>query len=135
MNLENSEALYICSCCKSLSRWMMHFLQRNWHHPPSWPFLPAMKSNIWIMGMNVTSIKQGPCCILMCEMTTSHNKISWTKNPYGGVWTTFSNGCNSVWWTCSYKCNNLSFMLAKTIVEDISFYVPYIQICDNQHTC
>jgi hypothetical protein len=26
-------------------------------------------------------------------------------------------------------------MLAKTIVEDISFYVPYIQICDNQHTC
>jgi hypothetical protein len=26
-------------------------------------------------------------------------------------------------------------MLAKTIVEDISFYVLYIQICDNQHTC
>jgi hypothetical protein len=26
-------------------------------------------------------------------------------------------------------------MLAKTIVEDINFYAPYIQICDNQHTC
>jgi hypothetical protein len=26
-------------------------------------------------------------------------------------------------------------MLAKTIVEDISFYVLYIQICVNQHTC
>jgi hypothetical protein len=81
------------------------------------------------MGMNVTSTRQGLCCILMCQMTTSHIKHSWTKNPHGGVWTTFSNVCKS------YKCNNLPFMLAKPIVEDISFYVLYIQICDNQQTC
>jgi len=31
--------------------------------------------------------------------------------------------------------NNLPSMLVKTIVEDISFYAPYIQICDNQHKC
>jgi hypothetical protein len=35
--------------------------------------------------------------------------------------------CNWAWWPCSYKCNFPS-MLAKTIVKNINFYAPYIQI-------
>jgi len=59
-----------------LSRWIMHFLQRNQHHPPSWHSLSSMKSNTQVVGMNATLIKQGPCCIPMCQMTTSHIRFS-----------------------------------------------------------
>ncbi len=63
-----------------------------------------------------------------------HKRSSSSKGPSGGVWATCSNVCSLVWWLCSYKCNNFPFMLAKTIVKDINFYIaPYIQICDNQH--
>jgi hypothetical protein len=78
-------------------------------------------------------IKQGPCCIPMCQMTTSHSRSSQSKGPFGGVWTTFSNAYNLAWWPCLYKCNKFPSM--QTIVEDISLYAPHIQICDNQHTC
>jgi hypothetical protein len=63
-----------------------------------------------------------------------HKRSSWSKGPSRGVWATYSNVCSLAWWLCSYKCNHFSFMLAKTIVKDISFYIAlYIQICDNQH--
>jgi len=112
---------------KSLSRWMMRFLQRKWHCPPFLPFSPTMKSSTWVVGMNVTSTRQGLCCILMCWMMTSHNKFSWSKGPFNGVWTTFSIACSLAWWPCSYK-DNFPSMPAKTIVKDISFYAPYIKI-------
>jgi hypothetical protein len=109
------------------------FLQINRHCPPSWPSSPTMKSNTPVMGMSATSTRQWPCCTWMCQMTTSHNKSSWLKGPFGGVWTTFSNAYNSTWWPCSYKCNFPS-MFSKTIVKYINFYAPYIQICNNEHT-
>ncbi len=127
MNLENLEALSICGCYKSLSRWMMHFLQRKQHRPPSLPSSPTMKSSTQIVGMNATSTRWGPCNIPVCCMMTSHSKSSWSKSPSVGVWTTFSNVCSLVWWPCSYKGNLLS-MPVRTIVKDISFYAPYIQI-------
>jgi len=133
LNFENLKTLSIHDCCKSLSRWIMHFLQRNQHCSPSWHSLPRMKSNTQVVGMNATLIKQGPCCIPMCQMTISHNRSSRSKDPPSGVWTTFSNAYNLVWWPCSYKCNKFPSM--QTIVKDISLYAPQIQICDNQHTC
>jgi hypothetical protein len=42
------------------------------------------------------------------------------------AWTTCSNVCSSIGQLCTYKCNNFSSMFIKTIVEDISFYAPYI---------
>ncbi len=127
MNLENLETLFIHNCCKSLSRWMLCFLQRKWHRPPSLPSSLAMKLSIVVMGMNATSTRQGPYCILMCRMTISHIKSSWSKGPYGGVWTTFSNACSLAWWPCSYK-GKFPSIPTKTIVKDITFYAPYIQI-------
>ncbi len=127
LNLENLEALFICGCCKSLSRWMMCFLERKRHHPPSLPSSPVMKSSIRVVGMNATSTRWEPCCILVCRMMTSHNKSSWSKGPFGGVWTTFSHAYSLAWWPCSYK-GNFPSMPAKTIVKNIGFYAPYIQI-------
>jgi len=127
LNLKNLEALFIHGCCKSLSRWMMRFLQRKQHCPPFLPSSPTMKSNTRIVGMNATSTRQGPYCIPVCQMKTSHSKSSWSKCSFGGVWTTFSNAYSSAWWSCSYK-GNFPSMPAKTTVKDISFYAPYIQI-------
>ncbi len=135
MNCENLKTLSTHSCCKLLSRWMMCFLQKNQHFPSTWFSLPTMKSNTQVMGMNATLTRQGPCCISICWRTTSHNTFSWSKGSYGEVWITFSNAYNSTWWPCSYKCNNFPSMPTKTIVQNINFYAPYIQIYDNQHTC
>ncbi len=71
--------------------------------------------------------KVGPCCILMCQMTTSYSKYSWSKGPSSGVWTTFSNAYNSTWWPCTYK-GNFPSMLTKTITKDINFHAPYFQL-------
>jgi hypothetical protein len=98
-------------------------------------FLPSMKSNIQVVGMNATLTRWGLCCIPICWRTTFHNTSSWSKGPFGGVWTTFSNAYNSTWWPCSHKCNDFPSMPTKTIVQDINFYAPDIQIYNNQHTC
>jgi hypothetical protein len=60
----------------------------------------------------------------VCQMTISHNKFSWSKGPFSNVWTTFSNVYSLTSWPCLYKG---SFPL-HTIVKDIHFYAPYIQI-------
>jgi hypothetical protein len=59
--------------------------------------LLAMKSSTQIVGMNATSTRQGSCCIPMCQMTTSPKKSSWSKGPFGGVQTTFSNASSLTW--------------------------------------
>jgi hypothetical protein len=45
-------------------------------------------------------IRQGPCCIPMCQMTTSRNRSSRSKGPSSGVWTIISNAYNLAWWPC-----------------------------------
>jgi hypothetical protein len=76
-----------------------------------------MKSSTWVVGMNATPTRWEPCCILVCRMTTSQNKFSWSKGPSGGVWTI---AYNSTWWPCSYK-GNVPSMPTKTIVKYINF--------------
>jgi hypothetical protein len=128
LNLEDSETLSIDGCCKSLSRWMMRFLQRKWHRPPLLPSSPTMKSSIRDVGMNPTLTTQGLCCLPMCRMMISHNKSWQSKGPSSGVWTTFYNVCSSTWCPCSYK-GNFPSMPIKTIVKILVYmHAPYIQI-------
>jgi hypothetical protein len=121
LNLENSKTLSTHNCCKSLSRWMMCFLQKNQHFLPSWFSLPTMKSNTQVVGMNATLTRWRPCCIPNCWRAISHSTSSWTKGPSGGVWTTFSNAYNSTWWPCSYKCNGFPSMPTKPLYKILIF--------------
>ncbi len=102
LNLENLEALSIRSCCKSLSRWMMQFLQRKCHRPPSLPSSPSMKSSTWVVGMNATPTRWGPCCILVCRMTTSQ-QIFMIKRP--------------IWWCLNYIFYCLQFNLMAMFIQ------------------
>ncbi len=108
-----------CVFCKKIN--IIHnldFLCHVWNQTPQ------------VVGMNAILTRWGLCCIPICWRTSSYNTSSWSKSPSNGVWTTFSNAYNSTWWPCSYKCNNFPSMPTKTIVQDINFYAPYIQIYD-----
>ncbi len=128
MSLQNSKTLSICGCCKSLSRWMMCCLLWNQHHPLSWTSLPTLKSSTRVMGMNATSTRRRLYCIPMCQMIISHNKFWCSKGPYGGLWTTFSNGCILAWWPFSNKCNNFPSIIRRNLVICNHYFYDYMQL-------